>query len=545
MKYSVFFCVLFSALDFELKSQSELKFYLLPSIAAIDTDKDKIISPEEAELAFENYFRVREDSISGNPVHTDDAMLDLIAYLEGVDLSEIKKTGAEKKFIEIYYSSRFLSKYQDLFGVPLGFTENEDYYDSNYVSEPLLPLLQYPTKKIDGIISMQGQMTSVSQFPFQKYFNQKRSDDLAGEWTAQTLFVATLPIEINAGKFGAFNITPEYAGGNGLGDGAGIASYPNALFGFPQSKPYLLRAQYFKEFDIASHSENQSTNKVMILAGRFILQEAFLASGWSGDPKRDFLNFNHTMHSAWDAATTAYGFTHGLAGRISNEKYALSFAACTVDEEAGGIKTDWRINKANSFNLQYSRRVSVGNQFFNWRVLGYTNRTWSGVFDAYHPDSLGIPFDFPDSLKTFHTKFGLALDCDYEFNEYTGVFLRFSINDGKSESMGYTQADRAINVGFSRFMDFIDRSDDMFGLAFSINGISQSHRQFVNEGGNGFMLSGGPIVYGTEQAFETFYRYAVFHNAELTLNYQCTVNPGYNKNNCLLHTATCRFNFQF
>ena len=526
-------------------AQKNRQFHLPFSIVPIDLDSDKVISPAEAQKAFEYYFSNRGDSINGQNVHTEGALIDLIAYLEGVDLGDIKGSAAEKRFIDIYYSSRFLSQQQETFGESLGFTENEDFYDSNYVSEPLIPLYHSPTEKADKIFTMKGQMTSVSQLPLQKYFGNKRSSDLAEEWPAQTLVVATLPIELNFGNYGAINITPEYAGGNGLGDGAGVSGYPNALFGFPQAKPYLARAQYFAEFELKSSSENKNPNMLMVLAGRFILQEAFQANGWSGDPKRDFLNFNHTMLSAWDAATTAYGFTHGAAVGISNDKYALNFAACTVDAEAGGLKSDWRIAQANSFNLQYSRRISVGERFLSLRALTYTNRTWSGKYDTYHPDTLGVPFDFPDSLKNFNRKTGIAFDCDFEFSEFMGVFLRFSINDGKSESMGYTQADRALNIGFSRFMNFINRPDDLFGIAFSSNDLSKGHRQFVTEGGNGFMMGGGEITYGSECAFETFYRYTVFHNAEITLNYQFIVNPGYNKDNKALHAVTCRLNFQF
>lgn len=535
----------FVAVLFVVELSAQKKFALPPGLVKMDLDNDKTISHEEADFAFEHYFLVRGDSINHQPVHSDSSMIELIAYLEGVDLSDIKGTSAERRFIDIYYSAKYLHQAHENFGQPLGFVENEDYYDSNYVSEPLIPLYHSPTEKADRIFTMTGQMTSVSQIPFQRFFRSNHPSDISDGWTAQTLVVATLPIIIDAGKFGSFNVSPEYAGGNGLGDGAGIAGYPNALFGFPQAKPYLLRPQYYGEFKLNTADESDNEKTLMILAGRFILQEAFEANGWSGDPKRDFLSFNHTMMSAWDAATTAYGFTHGIASRLSSETQALSFAACTVDDGAGSTVTDWRIAKAHSFNLQYTRRIKVGEQFLNLRALAYSNRTWSGKFANYHPDSIGVPFDYPDSLKAFNTKTGIAFDCDYEFSEFMGVFVRYSINDGKSESMGYTQADRAFNIGFSRFADFLKRPDDIFGAAFSVNDLSQGHRQFVSEGGNGFMLGGGPITYGSEYAFEAFYRYTVFHNAELTLNYQFIGNPGYNKDNRILHAATLRLNFQF
>lgn len=167
-----------------------------------------------------------------------------------------------------------------------------------------------------------------------------------------TLF--TIPVECNLWKGATFNITPEFSGGNGVGNGAGVAAYPGALFGFPGSRPYILRAQYQQSFerDTAKKSKWVSTNFVI---GQFILQEMFSGNPYSGNPKRDFLNFAHTMLNAWDAATTAYGYTYGMAGSWVFKKGSLNAALVTVNEEAGGPKPDWNIKEGYSFNLQYAR----------------------------------------------------------------------------------------------------------------------------------------------------------------------------------------------
>lgn len=361
------------------------------------------------------------------------------------------------------------------------------------------------TDFFDRFMHVEGQMTAVYQTPLHTTFKRYNGrTDIAQDWNSQILIMATLPFYLNPWKNCVINITPEYAGGNGLGDGAAVAGYPNALYAYPQAKPYLLRAQIQQEFTLKTF-EDGSKNTLELSAGRFIIQEMFENNKWSGDPKKDFLNFNHTMMSAWDAATTAYGFTHGIAARLRTKKSILSGAMVTVNTVAGDITTDWNVRQGQSTNLQYCRALKLFSKDFNIRFLAYNNRTFSGAWKNLPNDTNTIgTFSFPDSLKAYHNKTGLGLDADIALDDETGIFVRFSINDGRSESMGYTQADHAFNVGFSKSMSRFKRPNDNFGLAFSANGLSKGHRDYLNAGGSGFMLVGGPINYGMEMVAETY-----------------------------------------
>lgn len=402
------------------------------------------------------------------------------------------------------------------------------------------------TDFFDRFMHVEGQMTAVYQTPLHTSFTRYNGrTDLAENWKSQVLIMATLPFYLNPWKNCVINITPEYSGGNGLGDGTGISSYPNALYAFPQAKPYILRAQIQQLFDLKTFADG-SKNTLEVRAGRFILQEMFNCNQWAYDPKKDFLNFNHTMMSAWDAATTAYGYTHGVAARLRMKKNIFSGALVTVNAIQGDITTDWNVRQGQSINLQYCRALALWSKTLNIHLLAYNNRTFSGAWKDLPNDTNTIgTFSFPDSLKAYHNKTGIGLDADLALDDETGVFVRFSFNDGRSESMGYTQADQAFNIGFSKGMSRFKRPNDNFGLAFSANGLSKGHRAYVNAGGNGFMLAGGPINYGYEMAFETYYRLNLFSKTDITFNYQLILNPAYNKDYMRLDAFAVRLQFEF
>ena len=176
----------------------------------------------------------------------------------------------------------------------------------------------------------------------------------------EAICLFTVPVDMTFWKGSEFNFTMEYAGGNGVGNGAGMAAYPNALFGFPQGNPYVLRAQYRQNF-IRDTTGTKLLQKTNFTIGQFVIQEMFDVNPYAGDPKVDFLNFSHNMLSGWDASTTAYGYSYGVAGSFVFRRSSLNLAAITVDRDAGGYATDWNVAQGHSFNLQYAQQYNLFN----------------------------------------------------------------------------------------------------------------------------------------------------------------------------------------
>jgi high affinity Mn2+ porin len=396
--------------------------------------------------------------------------------------------------------------------------------------------------KVDKYISVGGQITSMYQYQ-SALVNPKYSGpvSISEKYDEQTITMATINLLFNFWKTGDIIISPELQIGNGIGNGAGMGAYPNALFGFPQPTPYLFRGQF------RQHFFNKDTTKKFkefnFTVGRFVLQEMFDVNAYAGDPKKDFSNFNHTMLGGWDAATTAYGYTHGFATSFIFEKSSINLCFNTVNKVAGGPKTDWNVGQAYSTTLQFVKNFKLFGKDGKVRLLGFYNSYNGGSFDNFFTDSLGTNAQF-DTVKTYVNKLGGGIDINYDLTENSGLFLRYSADDGKHEDFGYTQCDGSINAGALLGLKLIKRPFDRFGISGSYNILSAKQQKFLKAGGTSFMLGDGDLNYAPETAFESFYSINFFHHFYLTLNYQYILNVGYNADRGNAHFLGLRLNLE-
>ncbi len=363
-------------------------------------------------------------------------------------------------------------------------------------------------------------------------------------WQDQTLTLFTIPFEFRPWKGAELNFTPEFSAGNGIGNGAGVAAYPNALYGFPTYRPYILRAQYKQRFAIDT-SDKKGLKEFNFTLGQFVIQEVLSVNPYSGDPKMDFSNFSHTMLNAWDASTTAYGYTQGLALSAQFKRSQLNFIACAVNKQQGGPKLDYNIAQGRSLNLQYVHEFDLFNKPGTIRALGFYNTTFSGEYDKFEYDSLTATAFFSDSLKSYQGKYGFGIDADLALTENLGLFARYSWGDGKTESWGYTQCDASINAGINLALGKVNRPNDAIGICGSYNTISAQHQKFLKNGGTGFMIGDGFLNYAPEMVGEFFYRVNIIKSCFLSFNYQYMMNVGYNADRGNTHFVGGRFHVEF
>ncbi|MES2763864.1 MAG: carbohydrate porin [Bacteroidota bacterium] len=387
-------------------------------------------------------------------------------------------------------------------------------------------------------LAIGGQLTCLYQH--QSALNKPKYDgpiSISSSADDQILSMATLNLLIKLWKRGEFVISPEMQLGNGIGNGKGMGAYPNALYGNPQSSPYLLRAHYRHHFFF----KNSTIKEYQLTVGRYALMEMFDMNPYASDPKKDFFNFSHTMLNAWDAAITAYGYTHGLAQTLKLKKGSVSLSVNTHNENAGGPETDWNISQAYSFNLQLVKNFQLFGKTGKVRLLGFYNSYNGGNFSNYYKDSLTHVAYF-DTLHSYTTKLGGGIDINYDLNERSGLFLRYSQSDGLYEDYGYTQCDASINGGALLGMNAIKRPMDRFGICASVNMLSSLHQQFLKDGGTGFMLGDGNLNYAPETILETLYCMNIKEHFFVTLNYQYAINVGYNLDRGNAHFLGIRLN---
>ena len=111
----------------------------------------------------------------------------------------------------------------------------------------------------------------------------------------------------------------------------------------------------------------------------------------------------------------------------------------------------------------------------------------------------------------------------------TGIFARAGYNDGNNETWAFTEADQTISVGAAINGIVKHRSQDVFSVAIVANGLSKTHREYLEEGGLGFQLGDGKLNYAPETVLEINYNCKpVLSGIWLTADYQLVVNPGYN-----------------
>ena len=70
------------------------------------------------------------------------------------------------------------------------------------------------------------------------------------------------------------------------------------------------------------------------------------------------------------------------------------------------------------------------------------------------------------------------------------------------------------------------RVGDTVGAAFSLNGLSETHRAYLAAGGLGGFLGDGRLRYAGEHDYEIYYSALLYRGIRLTADYQRIVNPG-------------------
>lgn len=404
------------------------------------------------------------------------------------------------------------------------------FIDKNYSAENF-------NVEVGKYLILGGQVTSLYQHQSRLTASYDGPASIFRKGDDQVLTTITPAFFFRFWKNGEFVISPEMQLGNGIGNGKGMGAYPNALYGNPQTTPYMLRAHYRHHVFFKSSIAKEYS----ITIGRYVLQEMFDMNPYASDPKRDFFNFSHTMLNGWDAAVTAYGYTQGIAQTISLKNGSVSLSVNTHNLYGGGPVTDWNIYDAHSVNLQLVGYFKLFGNSGKVRLLGFYNRSHGGDFKHYDKDTLSGSAFF-DNTHIYTTKFGAGIDINYNLTNNSGLFLRYSMNDGLHEDYGTTQCDGSLAGGASFGMKSIKRTSDRLGICASVNTISALHQQYLKDGGTGFMVGDGNLSYAPETVFETYYCFDFWHHAYLTLNYQYALNVGYNADRGNAHFLGLRLN---
>jgi high affinity Mn2+ porin len=337
-----------------------------------------------------------------------------------------------------------------------------------------------------------------------------------------------------------FNI--ELAGGEGFSGTTGAAGFPNGeVYRVGNPTPQFNLARFFIKqiFPLSSsyNSVNEGANQIgteypdsyfSISLGRFSMIDFFDNNKFSNDPRTQFINWSLMDNGAWDYPADTKGYTIGLVGEYIKPQWKFRISTAMIPKSANGMDMEYNISNAHSEAIEIEHSFMLLNQPGALRALFFLTHADMGDYNLAF-QSLAGNVNIINTRENGRTKYGFGLNIEQNLSDNIGLFIRAGWNDGKNETWMYTEIDQTISCGLSFNGISWSRKDDNAGVAVVLNQISKEHQAYLKAGGYGFIIGDGFLSYSPEIIIETFYSLKLFQFLYASPDYQCIINPAYNK----------------
>ncbi len=388
------------------------------------------------------------------------------------------------------------------------------------------------------------QATVITQYKpgFQAKYSGPNS--LSPKEETQSTITSTLYAGAKLWKGASVYLNPEISGGSGLSSTLGVADATNGeafRVGSADPKIYLARLFFRQVFALDKNVVYQPsdfnqlagyvpTKYFAVTVGKVGIADYFDANSYSHDPRTQFMSWGLMDNGAWDYPANTRGYTPSVMLEYVTPKNELRYALSLLPTVANGNDMDWDIGQSNSSTLEFTHHYTAHHgRPGTIRLLSFLETTHMGNYDQ----SIALDPTAPDITATGkygNVKYGFGINLEEELTDNMGFFARASWNDGNTETWAFTEVDQSISFGLSSKGTQWKRIDDNIGLAFVTSGISQPHRDYLKDGGEGFMLGDGNLNYGLEHLLEFYYSAEVVKNSIYVSGaYQFVINPGYNQ----------------
>jgi high affinity Mn2+ porin len=403
------------------------------------------------------------------------------------------------------------------------------------------------------------QATIIPQFHFNFGAPYSGQNSLRTSEGVATSFTNTYYIGRRLWKNAALYFNPEIAGGRGLSDAYGIAGFPNGetfRIGSPDLRLYVARLFLEQKFALDQRTGYQEDDfnqlqgrvpvkYISIRAGKFSLADFYDDNAYSHDPRRQFLNWSLMSNGAWDYPANTRGYTVGLVLEYHGSSGDIQFSASQEPTYANGPVLDSHISKAYGLTLEGEKTFHVKGRKGIIHLLLFHNVARMGNYE----EAIRVNPAAPDitAVRAYSkSKSGITFSFEQELNSNIGLFLRAGWNDGKNETWAFTEIDQALSGGL--VLDGIKwkRPGDTWGFAFSLNGLSGPHRDYLKAGGYGFIIGDGQLNYSGEMIFESYYSFRIPQlHLFLSPDYQYVLHPAYNLDRGPVHIVAARVHLEF
>lgn len=410
-------------------------------------------------------------------------------------------------------------------------------------------------------INWHFQATYVYQYKPSFRSSYEGVNSLMGKEEKQNSITATLYAGAALWKGAEFYVNPEIAGGSGLSGAVGMAGSSNGetfRVGSPSPTLYWARCFLKQTFPLGKEKEWQEDdanqlggfkpkNYLNFYFGKFSLGDLFDNNDYSNSPRTQFLNWALMNNGAWDYAANVRGYTYSFATEVQLNNMSYKLAIATLPKEANGanLNTNFKDSFALSYNAEIDRTFYINRKKGNIGFLFYLNDANMGNYSE--AIKRAVTPNVISTRQLGRTKWGCGINFNQELNANAGMFGRIGWSDGKNETWAFTEIDRTFSIGLSYKGNAWKRKDDNAGIAVVLNGLSQEHKNYLTNGGSGFMLGDGALNYSTEAITECYYSLRPSATAPLwlTADYQFVINPGYNKDRGPVNIFSIRVHTEF
>lgn len=377
----------------------------------------------------------------------------------------------------------------------------------------------------------------------------------------QNSVTATAFLGVKLWKGGYFFFNPEIAGGSGLSGAQGMGGAPNGetfRVGNPSPTLYIGRAYLEQTFALHTTTETQEdeanhlsakipTDYFRFTVGKYSLADLFDNNEYSNTPRTQFMNWGLMNNGAWDFAANVRGYTYIATAELDKGPLNYKIGIANLPKIANGADINTHLSQEMAINAQITGSYSIKGQPGHTSILYFNNKADMGRYQqAIQDAALGTAPDVVATRQRGRHKWGMGINIDQALSKTTGLFSRIGFNDGKTETWNFTEIDQTANLGLNISGDTWQRKNDNLGAAIVVNGLSNDHKNYLRNGGSGFILGDGKLNYAPESILEMYYSFKpITGPLWITGDYQFALNPGYNKDRGPANILSVRVHTEF
>jgi len=340
-------------------------------------------------------------------------------------------------------------------------------------------------------------------------------------------------------------VNPEIDQGFGLSDTLGVAGFPSGeayKVGAANPYPRLPRAFLRQTINLGGEPSNieaglnqlagtQTADRVVLTLGKFGVVDVFDTNRYAHDPRADFMNWSIIDAGSFDYAADAWGYTYGAAVEWYQDWWTIRSGLFDLSKTPNSKALDPQVFDQYQFDEELEERHALFGQPGKLKLLGFLSHGRMGSYNEATAIALqtGLPADIA-AVRKSHNKSGFSLNLEQQLADDIGMFERAGWSQGQYEAFEFTDINKTVSFGLSLTGQRWGRPDDTVGVALAVNEASSAAKRFFAAGGLGILVGDGRLLRsGPESIFETYYSFAAFSGAKLTLDYQFINNPAYNR----------------